>query len=67
MNDSGDAVDKTIVGLMVVMFLFGWTKCSFELQKTIQKENWRTKIVEHGCGEFYLDKKHVRQWRWKAK
>lgn len=28
-------------------------------------ESWEDDVVTHGCGEYYLDQNHYRQWRWK--
>lgn len=47
-----------LAGIGVTILVWGETQ-----QAT--NDSWRYQIVEHGCAEYYLDKNHERQWRWK--
>lgn len=55
--------DKYIEGIMGLLagFMVGNV---FTL--LINNATWRDETVESGHAEYYLDAKHVRQWRWKS-
>lgn len=51
-------VSIIIFGMLCVGWISGYMKGG---------NDWRTEATELGHGEYYLDKDHSRQWRWKER
>lgn len=52
------------VKLMVASFAVG-VLCGFILGLAALASDWKRDAVRNGKAEYYLDKNHKKQWRWK--
>ena len=58
MSDRVGIVSLIVLGMLIVGWAFGYVTAS---------SAWRAEATELGHGEYYLDKDHNRQWRWKER
>ena len=58
MSDRAWAISMIVSGMLIV----GWVTGYFTADNS-----WRKEATGLGHGEYYLDKDHSRQWRWKER
>lgn len=58
--------EDTLVGIVAAIFILVWVVLiTSGITQACVNASWERQIVQHNCGEFYLDAEHNRQWRWK--
>jgi hypothetical protein len=59
MNDTAE-----LMVLLCIAFIVGFFTGTY-CMKVRQANLWQKDAVAHGKAEYYLDKDHDKQWRWK--